>query len=382
MIEMIVAVYAGICWLIFIKLKLLPWNFTSKIIVYSLPIFGVIVLILTVNYFAPSTADIRVINRSVDINPQVLGRVNKVYVVTNQEVKKGDTLITLDPTPYLLEIKSLEAKLKTSEAALTGSDKEIEAARGSVLSISSQLDLAKKRAKEYQTLVNAGAANRFDLEKTQTDISDLTGKLGTAQAQLEAIKARIGGVYDGGNSNLAEIIAKIDQAKWNLKQTVILAPTDGNIPNVSVNTGAILSPFKSAFVLIQKEQSILGLFAQNELQAVKPGNEVEISLRTEPGIIIKARLEYVIDATNQGIMNNASGMFGAQSGIPDTSNPYPSYEGKLAAKFIVEDSKIVLTTGARGSAAIYSDRAKLFHIIRKVMVRVNSKMNYIIPKLH
>ena len=75
--------------------------------------------------------------------------------------------------------------------------------------------------------------------------------------------------YGGENSSVSEIQAKLDQAKWNLSQTVVLAPTDGIIPNVQLNEGAIMAPFKSAFVLIQKQQSVIGFFAQNELESVK-----------------------------------------------------------------------------------------------------------------
>lgn len=383
MIEILIAVYAGICWLIFIKFKLLPWNFATKVVVYSLPIFGAITLILFLNYYTPITSDIRVLNRSVDINPQILGRVEKVYVKSNQEVRKGDTLFTLDPSTYLFEIKALEAKLKSSESNLTADKDKMESARGTIATIQSQLKLANKRVLQYQELVDAGAANKFDLEQAQSNAAEIQGKLQSAIAELQVLQSRVSGVYNGENSNLAEINAKIEQAKWNLDQTVILAPTDGMIPNVQINPGTILSAFKSAFVLIQKEQSVVGLFAQNELQAVKPGDEVEISLRTEPGKIIKAKLEYFVDATSQGILNNAGGMLGGNgAGLPDTSKPYPDFEGKLAAKFILEEGYKELTTGARGNAVIYSDNIKLFHIVRKIMVRINSKTNYIIPKLH
>jgi multidrug resistance efflux pump len=383
MLEIIIGIYAGICWLIFKKFKLLPWNFISKVIVYSLPIFGTIFLILSLNYYCPITSDIRVINRSVDINPQILGRVKKVYVTTNQEVKKGDTLFTLDPEIYIQELKSLEARLKSSESNLASGNENLNAAYSNVSSLQSQLDLANKRVEQYTKLVAGGAANRFDLEQAQANANDLQNRLNSARSQAQGIQVNLAASYEGENAGLAELKAKIAQAKWNLEQTVVLAPADGTIPNVSINEGAILSAFKSAFVLIKKEQSVIGLFAQNELEAVQPGDEVELALRTEPGKIIKARLDFVIDATSQGLLNNAGGMLGGSvAGLPDTSRPYPEYEGKLAAKFIVDDPNTVLTTGARGDATLYSQHMKAMHIVRKVMIRINSKLNYIIPKLH
>jgi multidrug resistance efflux pump len=382
MLEIIVGVYAGICWLIFKKFKLLPWNFQSKVVVYSLPIFGTVALILSLNYYCPITDDIRVINRSVDINSQVLGRVKKVYISSNDEVKKGDTLFTLDDEPYQQELNSLMARYAIAETNIASGTKNLDAAQSSVRALQSQLTLANKRVSQFAELVQAGAANRFDLEQAQATAGDLSNRLAAAQSQAQGTQLNLEASYNGENATLAELKSKIAQAQWNLEQTAIIAPDDGFVPNVQLNEGAILSAFKSAFVLIKKEQSVIGLFAQNELEAMQPGDEVELAFRTEPGKVFTAKLDFIVDATSQGILNNAKGMMGGNAGLPDTSNPYPSYEGKLAAKFVIEDADINITTGARGNAALYSQHLKPLHIIRKVMIRISSKVNYIIPKLH
>lgn len=383
MLELIIAIYAGLCWLLIKKLKLIPWTFTTQVVVYSLPIFGSIFLILGLNYFTPITSDVRVGNRSVDIASQITGKVKKVYVETNQEVKKGDTLFTIDKTPFLQEIKSLEAKLETMLATVNSYDRDIAASRSQITALQSQLDLANKRVSQYQELVNAGAANRFDLDQATATAQNLKGQLAAAQAQLQSLQIKTSVEHNGENASVSEIRAKLEQARWNLDQTVVLAPTDGIIPNVQLNEGALMLPLKAAFVLVQKQQSVIAYHAQNELQAVKPGDEVELALKTEPGKVIKAKLEYVVDATSQGIMNNAgSALAGSTSGIPNTAKELPDTDSKLIAKFVLNENEPPLTVGARGIAVIYSDNWKPMHLIRKVMVRMNSNMNYFIPKLH
>ncbi|MGC5745922.1 HlyD family secretion protein [Chryseobacterium sp. NFX27] len=382
MLEIIIAFYAGICWLLIKKFKLIPWNFKSQVVVFSLPIFGTAALILSLNYYCPISHDVRVFNRSVDVTCQVMGRVKKVYVKTNQEVKKGDTLFVIDKEPYLQEIKSLEAKLSNVEATVSSYDNDIAYARKNIASMQAQLTLANKRVQQFQGLVNAGAANKFDLEQAVTDAQELQLRISAAQSQMQSLITKSTASFGGENSSVSETRARLDQARWNLSQTAILAPTDGTIPNMQLNEGAIIAPFKSAFVLIQKQQSVVAFFAQNEVEAITRNNEVELALKTEPGKVIKARLKYVIDATSQGLMNNASGMLGAQAGLPDTAGHYPEPDGKLIATFVIDPEHGVLTTGARGSAVIYSDHVKALHMVRKVMIRVNSKLNYIIPKLH
>ena len=41
-----------------------------------------------------------------------------------------------------------------------------------------------------------------------------------------------------------------------------------------------------------------------------------------------------------------------------------------------------LAAGARGVGAIYTDYGGIFHIIRKVFMRVSSKLDWLILKLH
>jgi len=384
MLEMLIGVYAGICWLLIKKLKLIPWNFKTQVVVYSIPIFGTIVLLLSLNYYCPTSSDVTIGNRSVDINSQILGRVKKVYVSTNQEVKKGDTLFVLDREPFELEVKALEAQISNMQATVTSYSSDLTASRKNIEGIQSQLNLANKRISQYQELVNAGAANKFDLEQAMTNAQDLQSRLNTARANYQSLLTKTSSNYGGENASVAELRTRLDQAKWNLNQTVVLAPTDGLIPNVQLNEGAVLAPFKSAFVLIQKQQAVMAVFAQNELQAVKPGDEVELAIKTEPGKIIKAKLEFIIDATSQGILNNAAGMIGGgtTSGLPNTAKAQPELDGKLIAKFVLENPAENLTVGARGNAVVYSDHIKPLHLIRKVMVRVNSKLNYFILKLH
>jgi len=43
---------------------------------------------------------------------------------------------------------------------------------------------------------------------------------------------------------------------------------------------------------------------------------------------------------------------------------------------------LLLPAGAVGDGAVYTDHLAFLHIIRKVMLRVSTKLNYIIPKLH
>src|SRR5688572_28945299 len=211
---LLLGIYSFFVWLIFIKLKLLPWTTPWKVGVAIFQIVMIAVLLLLLNIVAPTTTDVRVINYVVPVVSQVRGRVIEVPVENNRPVKKNDVLFRIDPTPFENEVRSLEARL-ASEDAKVGADRarleEVQArltnaqsterqlreqlteATGQVTSTSASLDLARKRVAQNTELVATGAGNRFDLEQAQTNLDELTAKLVAARASEQQVREKLSG---------------------------------------------------------------------------------------------------------------------------------------------------------------------------------------------
>ena len=64
---LLLGIYSFFVWLIFIKLKWLPWNIGTQVTVVIIPIVGLAALILLLNVYAPSSADVRVYKYTVPI---------------------------------------------------------------------------------------------------------------------------------------------------------------------------------------------------------------------------------------------------------------------------------------------------------------------------
>jgi hypothetical protein len=62
--------------------------------------------------------------------------------------------------------------------------------------------------------------------------------------------------------------------------------------------------------------------------------------------------------------------------------PVPPY--CLAVRLLPEgkDKDLFLASGAMGVGAVYTDSGHMIHIIRKVLVRVSSKLDWLILKMH
>ena len=403
----LLGIYAFFVWLIFIKLKWLPWNTTSQVIVVIIPVVAMACLILLLNVFAPSSPDLRVFKYSVPVVPQVRGRVIEVPVEEgNRPVQKGDVLFRIDPTPYQLEVNALEAQIANAAAQQREIEVSAKGAQGKVAEakagiaqatarateVSARRELARKRVAQYRELTRTGAGTKFDLEQAEANLKELEGQLDAARsveaqaraAEVQATAARdqvqqkLGAKVNGEYAQVAQIRAQLETAKWNLDQTTVRSPCDCYVINLALRPGAFVAalPVAAVMTLVETDGQVVALFHQNELHQVEPGNEAEFALKTLPGRIIKAKVDSVIWA--QG-----AGQFQASGTLPMTGM-LAAPPQRFAVKFDIaeRDRELFLAAGAAGDAAIYTNHFEMLHIIRKVILRVGSNLNYVVPKLH
>ena len=389
----LLAIYSFFVWLIFIKLKWLPWNTKTQVTVAIIPIVGMAALILLLNIFAPSSADVRVFKYTVPIVSQVKGRVLEVPVEEgNRLVKKGDVLFRIDPQPYQLAVNQLEAQLAVAEASQRELDEQVKGARGAVeqaaarlREVNAKLELARLRVAQNRELVATGAGSKFDLEQAETNLRELEGQADSARgSQVQAaaseqqVRQKLGAKANGEFAQVAQIRAQLENARWELEQTTTVSPCECYVINLQLRPGAFVAgiPFNAVMTLVEARGQVVALYYQNELHQVAPGNEAEFTLNTDPGRVIKGKVDSIIWAQGQGQM--------PQSGTLPMTGVLTQPPGRFAVKFDVEekDQAQLVAAGAAGSAAIYTERLAAIHILRKVILRVGAYTNYLILKLH
>lgn len=373
MVDLILIVYCLIVWLVFIKFKLLAWNTTSKIIVFIIPVVGISFLILAMNIFMPSSDDVRVYNKTVQVKANIRGRVQDVLVQENSKVNKGDTLFIIEQAPFLAQIEGLNASIKKAEASVSVQYKNVEALQASRRAVEAQLDLQKTRERQFQELVDANAGNKFDLEQAQNNVKQLEAQLAQIKAQEASILANIRAEYNGKQVSVAELVAKLEKAEWDLEQTIVKAPIDATVVNLQLRPGAMALPLTDLMSLVEGRQNILASFDQNELHKIQEGNEVDLTFVTRPGEIIPAKVESIVWASSRGQL--------LPSGKMPQIDQNLQKRGKYMVKFSTEEDYNI-PMGANGSVAVYTSTMEPFYIVRKVMIRLSAKVNYLVLKAH
>jgi len=390
---LLLGIYSFFVWLIFFKFKWLPWNIVSQVIVITLPIIGLTMLILLLNIVAPSSHDIRVVNYVVPINPPVRGLITEVPIEPNRPIKKGDVLFKVDPTPFEITVKNFEAQiaqlnvqLVTAQANSRCLQETLKGATGQKEAIDSKLKLSRLRLQQFKELAESGAGNKFDYEQAQADVQNLEGQLAsTVASEAQAREKLAAKTPEGEQDEVANVKAQITRAeaqladaKWELSQTTYFAPANGTVVALTLRPGAMAVPLpmSPAMNFVEDEQWILAIYRQNEVRKIKPGQEAEIAFKMYPGRIVKAKVDSIMWATAQGqlpigTMNPAGGVA-----------PVPPHS--LAVRLIPDgkDKDIFLAAGAHGAGAVFTDSGHMIHIIRKVIVRVGAKLDWLILKLH
>jgi multidrug resistance efflux pump len=389
----LLGIYSYIVWLIFFKFKWLPWNFVSQVIVVTIPIVGLTLLILLLNIVAPSSGDVRVVNYVVAVNARVQGMVVDVPITPNQHIKKGQVLFRLDPRPMEIEIsgfkaqiEALQAQLLSAGASTTGFGEQVRNARGARDAISAQLRLAKERENQTRELAATGAGSQYDYQQAQTNVSNLQAQLDAAIATERTAQAKVGAKNAKGDQDeIANVKAQIEKAEaqladaeWRLEQTVYRAPADGTVVALSLRPGAMAVPLPitPAMTFVEDDQWVMAIFRQNEVRKIKPGQEAEIALKMYPGRIIKCKVDSIMWATAQGqlpigTMNTGGGV----APVPPSS---------LAVRLLKDkkDVDLFMASGAAGMGAVYTDSGAPIHILRKILIRVSAKLDWLILKLH
>jgi multidrug resistance efflux pump len=390
---LLLGIYSFFAWLVFFKFKWLPWNIVTQVITITLPIIGLTVLILVLNIVAPSSHDVRVINYVVPINPPVRGLVTEVPIEPNQPIKKGDVMFRIDPAPfeiavqnYAAQVLRLQTQLITAEANSRNLQEQLKSSTGQKEAIQSQLTLARLRMKQFQELADSGAGNRFDFEQAAADVRNLEGQLAsTVAAEAQSREKLAARTPDGDQDEVASVKAQIAaaeaqlaDAQWQLSQTTYYAPADGTVVALNLRPGAMAVPLPMtpAMNFVEDEQWIIAVYHQNEVRKIKPGQEAEVAFKMYPGRIVKCKVDSIMWATAQGqlpigSMNPAGGV----APIPPNA---------LAVRLLpdAKDKDIFLAAGAHGAGAVYTDSGEMIHILRKILLRVSAKLDWLILKLH
>lgn len=340
---LLVLTYTALCVAIFkiFRIPLNKWTVPTAVL-GGIAIIGTLIMLM--NYNHPYSEMARNYYISTPIVPLVKGRVTEVAVKPDQKVNKGDVLFRIDDEPFRQKVSSLEARVNANQEHVRSIEARLRSAR-----------LDRDRASE---LMRRGIGKQRDLDVSQANVDDLAAQLDQQQATL------------------VDVQSQLREANYQLEQTVVYAPSNGHVVQLALRPGMIATPFMYRPVMTfihEEDNAYVGWFWQNSMQRLAVGDEAEVVIDGIPGMIFKGEVEAVIPAI-------AAGNVQANAALLDQSSAVRP--GRLPVRIKITDPRwqeYQVIAGASGQAAIYTHHFHHVSVMRKVLLRMASWMNYIFP---
>ncbi|MDF3840202.1 HlyD family secretion protein [Pseudomonas citronellolis] len=204
---------------------------------------------LWVNYMdTPWTRDGRVRADIINVAPDVSGVVVEVPVRDNQQVKKGDLLMQIDPDHYRIAVKQAEAQVASRLATLK----------------MRQLNARRRAAMDNEVV-------------SRESLDDASNTAAAAEADYQ------------------QALAALDAAKLNLERTQVRASVDGYVTNLNVHRGDYARAGEAKMAVVDESSYwVYGYFEETKLPHIAVGDPAELQLMS--GQRLKGHVESIARA--------------------------------------------------------------------------------------
>ncbi|AMO75641.1 MULTISPECIES: HlyD family secretion protein [Pseudomonas] len=204
---------------------------------------------LWVNYMdTPWTRDGRVRADIINVAPDVSGVVVEVPVRDNQQVKKGDLLMQIDPDHYRIAVKQAEAQVASRLATLK----------------MRQLNARRRAAMDNEVV-------------SRESLDDASNTAAAAEADYQ------------------QALAALDAAKLNLERTQVRASVDGYVTNLNVHRGDYARAGEAKMAVVDENSYwVYGYFEETKLPHIAVGDPAELQLMS--GQRLKGHVESIARA--------------------------------------------------------------------------------------
>jgi len=191
----------------------------------------------------------------VDVGSQVSGKILKIFVDFNSQVKEGQIIAEIDQSPFLSKVKQNEANYLSSKASLE----------------KSKVTLANSE-KQYNR-----AKSLFDNELISFE------EFESAEVQFFSAKADL----QSNEARLEQAKAQLDATKVDLEYTIIKSPIDGVVISRDVNEGQTVAASFQAPVLFQIANDLTKMQVEcsvdeADIGKVKEGQKVQFTVDAFP----------------------------------------------------------------------------------------------------
>lgn len=293
----------------------------------KLPALVLVLLTLIVLIFViwridskPTTDDAYVSADTIDVVPEVSGRIVELAVTDNQQVKQGDLLFRIDPRPYEASLAKAEASLAALDKQIMLTQRSVDAqkfAAGSVEATVAKARAAAKQAsdtlKRTEPLLAQGFVSAEDVDRARTAQRASEADLNAVLLQAQQAASAVSGV-DALVAQRVAVEADIALTKLHLEMATVRAPFDGRVVSLKTSIGQFASAMKPIFTLIDtRHWYVIANFRETDLKNIHTGTPATLRLMSDSGKTFSGK----VDSIGYGVLPDDGGI--VIGGLPRVS---------------------------------------------------------------
>jgi membrane fusion protein, multidrug efflux system len=247
-------------------------------------------------YVVAYTDDAYVDSDVVQVTPQVAGPIEAVHVSDNQWVERGSILFTIDPTPFRLRVQQAIAREEQAKAQLPVDTAAIESLQAQKEAADEAARLAAINLGRVTPLTRDGFASKQTYDNTFTAQQQSVAQQRNAEATLKRAEQTL----QLHQAAVATAHAARLYAEWQLNQTEVTAPVDGQITNLRLARGDYVSPSRAALAIVDASAwRVIANYKEYHLRHLPPGREVWVWLDSNPWHLYRARVQGIAHAISR-----------------------------------------------------------------------------------
>jgi multidrug resistance efflux pump len=345
---------------------------------------GVVITLLTLFIYhvvsdrvTPYTSQSNIEALLAQIAPQVAGQVIEVGARDNQRVSKGQVLYRIDPAPFEIAVRAAEANMALAAQNVSVSTADVRATEAALHKQKTELQTSKVLGEIVFGLTEDKALSESDAIRARSEIERAAADVARGEADLERAKRKLGPTGED-NPQMQQARIALEQAKLDLQNTTVIAPTDGFVTNLRLSVGQYVNRGQPVLSFIEGGSVWLTAYLrENQLGKVAPGNKVRVAFDLQPGRVFDG----TVDSIGWGITRGGETPAGtlpevqSQKGWLRDPQRFPvRIVLKSEANTALET--LPLRNGAQANVLILTNENSWLNPIGRAWLRIVSWMSY------
>lgn len=246
----------------------------------SIAFLTAILMFIYVSYFKffTRTDDAYVTGNIIHLNSQISGHVKSVFVDDTYQVKKGQLLVSLEPSDAILDVEKTKAALADEVRYVCSLIQEIKQTQSLIEAKKASVTRANYDYCNRKQVAMLGSISKEEFEHAQTTLAFATAELLAEKFHLKILEAKLMNSTPDNHPRVELAKTRYKEALLKLRRCQIFSPCDGIIAQRSVQVGKTIIPEETLLAVVPLDQIwLVANFKETQLKHLRNGQNVEFS---------------------------------------------------------------------------------------------------------